>query len=174
MSVHVSILSCLTLSVCLSCCFYLCVCLFVDEGAEDKVGPLHSCLHYGPTASGERRKHLAPSISVSVPDDDPCHSDEEYYEHPLFSSEWNDSNTLPSATVQSAEALLSHEKGELNMVPFCSSSPPPCQMIFIPLYMPGATSLGLLFFPHNSEVPLESTYPRMRQGPESQMLWCSK
>ncbi|XP_031814005.1 microtubule-associated protein 2 isoform X8 [Sarcophilus harrisii] len=76
-----------------------------DEGAEDKVGPL-------PATSGERRKLLAPSISVSVPDDDPYNSDEEYYEHPLFSSEWTDCSMLPSATTQMAETLLSHDKEE--------------------------------------------------------------
>ncbi|KAM9123067.1 microtubule-associated protein 2 [Pangshura tecta] len=83
-----------------------------DEGDEEKVGPLHSCPCYRSAASGERRKHLAPSISVSVPTEDPCHSDEEYYEHPLFSSEWTDSSTFPSSAAQSAEALLGHDEEE--------------------------------------------------------------
>ncbi|KAK2526133.1 Map2 [Columba guinea] len=83
-----------------------------DEGAEDKVGPLQHCPGCGPTASREWRKHLAPSISVSVPDDEPYNSDEEYYEHPLFSSEWTGSSTHPSATVKSAEVLLGHDEEE--------------------------------------------------------------
>lgn len=99
------------------------MCLFVDEGAEDQVGPLHRFPSQEPATSWERRRLLAPSISVSVPDDDPYNSDEEYYEHPLFSSEWTTSSALPSATAQSAEAHLGQEKGEPSMVPFCSSSP---------------------------------------------------
>lgn len=117
------VLSCLCLSVCPA--VFVCVCLFVDEGAEDKVGPLHHCPGCGPAASREWCKRLAPSISVSVPDDEPYNSDEEYYEHPLFSSEWTGSSTHPSATVKSTEVLLGHDEGELSMVPFCSSSPLP-------------------------------------------------
>lgn len=115
--------SCLVFSLSVCPAVFVCVCLFVDEGAEDKVGPLQHCPGCGPTASREWRKHLAPSISVSVPDDEPYNSDEEYYEHPLFSSEWTGSSTHPSATVKSTEVLLGHDEGELNMVPFCSSSP---------------------------------------------------
>lgn len=122
--VHESILSCLVF-VCLSALQFLSVCLFVDEGAEDKVGPLEHCPGCGPAASREWRKQLAPSISVSVPEDEPYHSDEEYYEHPLFSSEWTGSCTHPSATVKSTEVLLGHDEGELSMVPFCCSSPLP-------------------------------------------------
>lgn len=101
---------------------FLPVYLFVDEGAEDQVGPLHRFPSHEPATSGERRRLLAPSISVSVPDDDPSNSDEEYYEHPLFSSQWT-SSVLPSVPAQSAEAHLGQEKGEPSMVPFCSSSP---------------------------------------------------
>lgn len=102
---------------------FLPVCLFVDEGTEDQVGPLHSFPSHEPATSGERRRLLAPSISVSVPDDDPPNSDEEYYEHPLFSSQWTASSVLPSVPAQSAEAHLGQEKGEPSMVPFGSSSP---------------------------------------------------
>lgn len=87
------------------------------------MGPLHRFPSYEPATSGERRRLLAPSISVSVPDDDPSNSDEEYYEHPLFSSEWTTSSVLPSVPAQSAEAHLGQEKGEPSMVPFCSCSP---------------------------------------------------
>uniref|UniRef100_A0ABI7YUH5 Microtubule-associated protein n=1 Tax=Felis catus TaxID=9685 RepID=A0ABI7YUH5_FELCA len=83
-----------------------------DEGAEDQVGPLHRFPRHEPATSGERRRLLAPSISVSVPDDDPCNSDEEYYEHPLFSSQWTTSSVLPSVPAQSAEAHLGQEKEE--------------------------------------------------------------
>lgn len=110
---------------CLSVLQFLSVCLFVDAGAEDKVGPLPLCPGCGPAASREWRKGLAPSISVSVADDEPYNSDEEYYEHPLFSSEWTGSCTHPSATVKSTEVLLGYDEGELSMVPFCSSSPLP-------------------------------------------------
>lgn len=103
---------------------FLPVCLFVDEGAEDQVGPLHRLPSHEPSASGERRRLLAPStISVSVPDDDPSNSDGEYYENPLFSSQWTTSSVLPSVPAQSAEAHLDQEKGEPSMVPFCSPSP---------------------------------------------------
>lgn len=127
---HASILSslffvCLSCGLCLSVLQSLSVCLFVDEGAEDKVGLLHHCPGCGPAAGRERGKRPAPSISVSLPDDEPCNSDEEYYEHPLFSSEWTGSSTHPSATVKSTEILLGHDEGELSMVPFCSSSPLP-------------------------------------------------
>ncbi|XP_041119188.1 microtubule-associated protein 2 isoform X5 [Polyodon spathula] len=60
-------------------------------GDKEKAGPLRRFQN-----SRERCKFLAPSISVSVPDDDPHHSDDEYYDHPLFSSEWTHSCTLPS------------------------------------------------------------------------------
>lgn len=102
---------------------FLPVCLFVDEGAEDQVGPLHRFPSHEPVSSGERRRLLAPSISVSVPDDDPSPSDEEYYEHPLFRSQWTTSSVPPSVPAHSAEAHLGQEKGEPSMVPFCSSSP---------------------------------------------------
>lgn len=108
----------LCVSVCLSVLQPLSVCLFVDAGAEDKVGLLQQC------PSRQWRRHLAPSISVSVPQEEPCNSDEEYYEHPLFSSEWAGSSTHPSATVKSTEVLLGHDEGEMSMVPFGSSSPP--------------------------------------------------
>ncbi|XP_032920428.1 microtubule-associated protein 2 isoform X6 [Catharus ustulatus] len=75
-----------------------------DAGAEDKVGLLQQC------PSRQWRRHLAPSISVSVPQEEPCNSDEEYYEHPLFSSEWTGPSTHPSATVKSTEVLLGHDE----------------------------------------------------------------
>lgn len=88
------------------------------------MGPLHRLPSHEPSASGERRRLLAPStISVSVPDDDPSNSDGEYYENPLFSSQWTTSSVLPSVPAQSAEAHLDQEKGEPSMVPFCSPSP---------------------------------------------------
>uniref|UniRef100_A0A7N5ZU53 Microtubule-associated protein n=1 Tax=Anabas testudineus TaxID=64144 RepID=A0A7N5ZU53_ANATE len=62
-----------------------------DVGDEDEAGPL--CRFQN---SRERCKFLAPSISVSVPEDDPYHSDEEYYEHPLFSPEWTHSGSRPT------------------------------------------------------------------------------
>lgn len=111
--------------LCTSVCAaaFVCVCLFVNAGAEDKVGLLQHCPGSGPAASREWPGHLAPSISVSVPEEEPCNSDEEYYEHPLFSSEWTGSSTHPSATVKSTEVLVGHDEGELSMVPFGSSSP---------------------------------------------------
>lgn len=128
---------------------FLPVCLFVDKGAEDQVGPLYRFPSHEPATSGERRRLLAPSISVSVPD-------EEYYEHPLFSSGWTTSSVLPSARAQSAEAHLGQEKGEPSMVPFCSSSPA-CSfeqsiMFHVPSRQGGRDRN--LFFPHESEVPI--------------------
>ena len=118
---------------------FLPVYLFVDEGAQDQVGPLHRFPSHEPATSGKRRRLLAPSISVSVPDDDPSNSDEEYYEHPLFSSQWTTSSVLPSAPAQSAEAHLGQEKGEPSMVPFCPSSQPaaltPCIVLSVPSYV---------------------------------------
>uniref|UniRef100_A0A8C1FYZ6 Microtubule-associated protein n=1 Tax=Cyprinus carpio TaxID=7962 RepID=A0A8C1FYZ6_CYPCA len=61
-----------------------------DVGDEEEAGPLRFFQN-----SRERCKFLAPSISVSVPEDDPYHSDEEYYEHPLFSPEWTRSGSRP-------------------------------------------------------------------------------
>ncbi|KAJ8415197.1 hypothetical protein AAFF_G00008950 [Aldrovandia affinis] len=62
-----------------------------DVEDEEKAVPLRRFQN-----SRERCKFLAPSISVSVPDDDPSHSDEEYYEHPLFSPEWTRHGSCPS------------------------------------------------------------------------------
>nr|XP_061799181.1 microtubule-associated protein 2-like [Nerophis lumbriciformis] len=62
-----------------------------DVGDEEEAGPLRRFQN-----SRERCKFLAPSISVSVPEDDPYHSDEEYYEHPLFSPEWTHSGARPT------------------------------------------------------------------------------
>ncbi|XP_029315229.1 microtubule-associated protein 2 [Cottoperca gobio] len=62
-----------------------------DVGDEEEAGPLRRFQN-----SRERCKFLAPSISVSVPEDDPYHSDEEYYEHPLFSPEWTLSGSRPT------------------------------------------------------------------------------
>lgn len=105
------------LCVCLSVLQPLSVCLFVDAGAEDEVGLPQQCPGRGWC------RHLAPSISVSVPQEEPCSSDEEYYEHPLFSSEWAGSSTHTSATGRSTQVLWGHDEGELSMVPFGSSSP---------------------------------------------------
>ncbi|KAM9850814.1 microtubule-associated protein 2 [Aulostomus maculatus] len=62
-----------------------------DVGDKEEAGPLRRFQN-----SRERCKFLAPSISVSVPEDDPYHSDEEYYEHPLFSPEWTHSGSRPT------------------------------------------------------------------------------
>nr|XP_023008395.1 microtubule-associated protein 2 [Maylandia zebra] len=62
-----------------------------DVGDEEEAGPLRRFQN-----SRERCKFLAPSISVSVPEDDPYHSEEEYYEHPLFSPEWTHSGSRPT------------------------------------------------------------------------------
>ncbi|KAL6100660.1 map2 [Pungitius sinensis] len=62
-----------------------------DVGDEEEAGPLRRFQN-----SRERCKFLAPSISVSVPEDDPYHSDEEYYDHPLFSPEWTHSGSRPT------------------------------------------------------------------------------
>ncbi|XP_062312981.1 microtubule-associated protein 2 isoform X2 [Osmerus eperlanus] len=68
-----------------------------DVGDEEEAGPLRRFQN-----SRERCKFLAPSISVSVPEDDPYHSDEEYYDHPLFSPEWTRSGSRPSGAGQAA------------------------------------------------------------------------
>ncbi|XP_069052762.1 microtubule-associated protein tau isoform X17 [Lepisosteus oculatus] len=86
-----------------------------DVGDEEKAGPLRRFQN-----SRERCKFLAPSISVSVPDDDPYHSDDEYYEHPLFSSEWTHSGSRPSGQAamfrqieeETIEALSAAEEEE--------------------------------------------------------------
>ena len=132
------------------------MCLFVDEGAEDQVGPLHSFPSPEPAASGERRRLLAPSISVSVPDDEPYNSDEEYYEHPLFSSEWT--SVPPSVTAQSAQAHLGREKGEQEhgtlwlLLPSLPLRPQtsPCSVCF----HVGGGGGNSLFSPHEREVPI--------------------
>ena len=148
---------------------FLPVCLFVDEGAEDQVGPLHRFPSHEPATSGERRRLLAPSISVSVPDDDPSHSDEEYYEHPLFSSQWTASSVRPSVPAQSAEAHLGQEKGEPSMVPVSASSQPAALTTCITLSVPPcAGGRGRsLFFPYESEVPISLLSIQMPQ----QYLW---
>lgn len=87
--------------------------LFVDVGDEEEAGPLRRFQN-----SRERCKFLAPSISVSVPEDDPYHSDEEYYEHPLFSPEWTHSGSRPTG-----QAFRQIE-GEPRMVPLCHFPPP--------------------------------------------------
>lgn len=124
--------SCLVIHFCLSqfSLQFLSVCLPVDEGAEDEVGPLHSGLRYGPAAAGVRCKFLTPSISVSVPDDEPYNSDEENYVHLLFSSEWTEARTQPSVTAQCGEVLLRCE-GEQSTVPLFSFSPPTSHTTFI-------------------------------------------
>ncbi|XP_072336259.1 microtubule-associated protein 2 isoform X6 [Scyliorhinus torazame] len=84
-----------------------------DLGIEVKAKPLQSYSSYQPATTQEKRKLLAPSISVSVHDEEPYNSDEEYYEHPLFSSQWTATSTLPSATVQQADELCSQDKEEV-------------------------------------------------------------
>ncbi|XP_071197526.1 microtubule-associated protein 2-like isoform X4 [Salvelinus alpinus] len=64
---------------------------------EEEACPLH---HF--QNSRERCKFLAPSISVSMPEDDPYHSDEEYYDHPLFSPEWDRSVSSRPTVLASA------------------------------------------------------------------------
>ncbi|XP_028847922.1 microtubule-associated protein 2 isoform X5 [Denticeps clupeoides] len=87
-----------------------------DVGDEEVAGPLRRFQN-----SRERCKFLAPSISVSVPEDDPYHSDEEYYEHPLFSPEWTRSGSRPSGQAaafrqieeeETLEALTAAEEEE--------------------------------------------------------------
>lgn len=109
--------------------------LFVDVGDEEEAGPLRRFQN-----SRERCKFLAPSISVSVPEDDPYHSDEEYYEHPLFSPEWTHSGSRP--TGQQAVAFRQIE-GEPRMVPLCHFPPP-----FL--------SLSLCFSPFSFLTPISS------------------
>ena len=84
--------------------------LFVDVGDEEEAGPLRRFQN-----SRERCKFLAPSISVSVPEDDPYHSDEEYYEHPLFSPEWTHSGSRPTGQAVAFRQI----EGEPRMVPLC-------------------------------------------------------
>lgn len=86
--------------------------LFVDVGDEEEAGPLRRFQN-----SRERCKFLAPSISVSVPEDDPYHSDEEYYEHPLFSPEWTHSGARPTGHAVAFRQI----EGEPRMVPLCHS-----------------------------------------------------
>lgn len=88
--------------------------LFVDVGDEEAAGPLRRFQN-----SRERCKFLAPSISVSVPEDDPYHSDEEYYEHPLFSPEWTHSGSRPTGQA----AAFRQIEGEPRMVPLCHFPP---------------------------------------------------
>lgn len=89
--------------------------LFVDVGDEEEAGPLRRFQN-----SRERCKFLAPSISVSVPEDDPYHSDEEYYEHPLFSPEWTHSGSRPTGQAVAFRQI----EGEPRMVPLCHIPPP--------------------------------------------------
>ncbi len=107
-------LLCLFVSVSLSrfSLQFFSLCLFVDVGDEEEAGPL--CRFQN---SRERCKFLAPSISVSVPEDDPYHSDEEYYEHPLFSPEWTRSGSRPPGQA----AAFRQIEGEPRMVPLCHS-----------------------------------------------------
>lgn len=104
--------------------------LFVDVGDEEEAGPLRRFQN-----SRERCKFLAPSISVSVPEDDPYHSDEEYYEHPLFSPEWTHSGSRPTGQAVAFRQI----EGEPRMVPLCHFSPS------IPLSLSHSVSLLLLY-----------------------------
>ncbi|TKS67377.1 Microtubule-associated protein 2 [Collichthys lucidus] len=85
-----------------------------DVGDEEEAGPLRRFQN-----SRERCKFLAPSISVSVPEDDPYHSDEEYYEHPLFSPEWTHSGSRPTGQAVAFRQI----EGEPRMVPLCHFPP---------------------------------------------------
>ncbi|XP_036400853.1 microtubule-associated protein 2-like isoform X2 [Megalops cyprinoides] len=79
----------------------------LEQGDEEEARPLQRFQN-----SRERCKFLAPSISVSVPDDDPSRSDEEYFEHPLFSPEWTRHGYRPSgqaAAFRQIEALKMDE-----------------------------------------------------------------
>uniref|UniRef100_A0A674F280 Microtubule-associated protein 2 n=1 Tax=Salmo trutta TaxID=8032 RepID=A0A674F280_SALTR len=98
---------------------------------EEEACPLH---HF--QNSRERCKFLAPSISVSMPEDDPYHSDEEYYDHPLFSPEWDRSvSSRPSVPA----AAFRQIQGEPRMVPLRT---PfflpifPSSFLFLPLFYP--------------------------------------
>lgn len=97
--------------------------LFVDVGDEEEAGPLRRFQN-----SRERCKFLAPSISVSVPEDEPYHSDEEYYEHPLFSPEWTHSGSRPTGQAVAFRQI----EGEPRMVPICHF-PFPSTSLFFPL-----------------------------------------
>ncbi|XP_059896856.1 microtubule-associated protein 2 isoform X9 [Gadus macrocephalus] len=93
-----------------------------DVGDEEEAGPLRRFQN-----SRERCKFLAPSISVSVPEDEPYHSDEEYYEHPLFSPEWTRSGVRPVQAVpfRQIEALkMESEKQDSEQ----SESMSPCSI----------------------------------------------
>ncbi|KAJ8352686.1 hypothetical protein SKAU_G00241620 [Synaphobranchus kaupii] len=87
-----------------------------DVGDEEEARPLQRFQN-----SRQRCKFLAPSISVSVPEDDPSHSDEEYFEHPLFSTEWMRRGYCPTGQAaafsqieeeQPLEALAAAEEEE--------------------------------------------------------------
>lgn len=106
--------------------------LFVDVGDEEEAGPLRRFQN-----SRERCKFLAPSISVSVPEDDPYHSDEEYYEHPLFSPEWTHSGSRPTGQAVAFRQI----EGEPRMVPLCHSPPS------IPLSFSFSRSFSVRFSP---------------------------
>lgn len=109
--------------------------LFVDVGDEEEAGPLHRFQN-----SRERCKFLAPSISVSVPEDDPYHSDEEYYEHPLFSPEWTHSGSRPTGQAVAFRQI----EGEPRMVPLCHFSPSFCSLSFPALFLSSLTPILLL------------------------------
>ncbi|XP_072902915.1 microtubule-associated protein 2 isoform X3 [Hemitrygon akajei] len=81
-----------------------------EKVIEVQQKPLQRCSSYQPSATQEKHKLLAPSISVSAHDEEPYNSDEEYYEHPLFSSQWTVACTPPSATVLQANELCSQDK----------------------------------------------------------------
>lgn len=100
--------------------------LFVDVGDEEEAGPLRRFQN-----SRERCKFLAPSISVSVPEDDPYHSDEEYYEHPLFSPEWTHSGSRPTGQAVAFRQI----EGEPRMVPLCHSPSIPLFLTLFPSFL---------------------------------------
>lgn len=142
-TLEISSISTLSLSLSVSRfpCISFSLCLFVDVGDEEEAGPL--CRFQN---SRERCKFLAPSISVSVPEDEPYYSDEEYYDHPLFSPEWTLSGSRPSGQA----AAFSQIEGEPSMVPL--HHPPPfssfLSLSFLPpmLFCHVYPNLGLSIF----------------------------
>lgn len=118
--------------------------LFVDVGDEEEAGPLRRFQN-----SRERCKFLAPSISVSVPEDDPYHSDEEYYEHPLFSPEWTHSGSRPTGQAVAFRQI----EGEPRMVPLCRFSPS-----FLSRFFP--LTFSLLFYTNFSSFLCDLTSSR--------------
>lgn len=123
--------------------------LFVDVGDEEEAGPLRRFQN-----SRERCKFLAPSISVSVPEDDPYHSDEEYYDHPLFSPEWTHSGSRPTGQAVAFRQI----EGEPRMVPLCHFPPLSLSLslthpLSLSPHLPSPTSSPPVFALRSSSAP---------------------